>query len=303
MTVVDTSELMRTTQRKLHAAWCELAGRPVLAPPSVARELAPLGADPTALDGRSAAEALLGSLGPNAGTRRIAELRIQAWWAEMWRAPESPYQIVSLDEEQEELTDRLLQAIDRRCFPTTEPGDIEQHPDARIVCESVALGAKMLLTSNMRSIDRVEVNRWAVDNGARYGFKPEPVLYQADATFVGWTEDRAGLERWIQAGLLACWPEDDRAPARAVIERTLAGIAAMTHGSGGKLPEAGARLINGLEQHPDPVELVERTRRLFPSATIRTDRGHPTYPHAGRPAEAPKKVEAAAAAATGQPVG
>lgn len=286
MTVVDTSELMRPTQRKLHAAWCELAGRPVLAPQSVARELAPLGADPTAIDGRSAAEALLHNLGPDIGARRITELRVQAWWAEMWRAPESPYRIVSLDEKQDELADRLLLAIDRRCFPTTEPGDIGQHPDARIVCESVALGAKMLLTNNLRSIDRVEVNRWAVDNGAGYGFKPEPVLYQADAAFVGWTEDRAGLERWIQAGLLACWPDDDDAPARAVVEHTLAGIAAMTQGSGGKLPEAGARLINGLEQHPDPLELVERTRRLFPSATIRTDRDHPTYPHDGRTAEA-----------------
>lgn len=302
MTVVDTSELMRPTQRKLHAAWCELAGRPVLAPPSVARELAPLGADPTAIDGRSAAEALLRNLRPDTGARRIAELQVQAWWAEMWRAPGSPYRIVSLDEKQEELADRLLLAIDRRCFPTTAPGDIEQHPDARIVCESVALGARMLLTSNLRSIDRVEVNRWAVDNGARYGFKPEPVLYQAGATFVGWTEDRAGLERWIQAGLLACWPEEDDAPARTVIERTLAGITAMTHGSGDKLPEAGARLINGLEQHPDPVDLVERTRRLFPSATVRTDRQHPTYPHGGRTTEAPKTVQGAATAAAGQPV-
>ena len=136
-----------------------------------------------------------------------------------------------------------------------------------------------------------------MDNGARYGFRPEPVLYQADATFVDWTKDRAALERWIQAGLLACWPEDDDAPARTVIERTLAGITALTHGSGGKLPEAGARLINALEQHPYPIALVERTRRLFPSPTVRTDRGHPTLSHAGGPAEAPRSAQGAAAVA------
>ena len=77
----------------------------------------------------------------------------------------------------------------------------------------------------------------------------------------------------------------------------------MTHGSGGKLPETGARLIDGLEQQPDPVELVERTRRLFPSATVRTDRDHPTYPHGGQPAEARKTVQDTAATAAGQPVG
>ena len=35
-----------------------------------------------------------------------------------------------------------------------------------------------------------------------------------------------------------------------------------------------------LESHPNPVDLVERTRRRFPSPTITTDRAHPSYPHA-----------------------
>ena len=45
MILVDTTELMRPTQLKLHAAWQELQGRQVLATPSVARELAPLAVD------------------------------------------------------------------------------------------------------------------------------------------------------------------------------------------------------------------------------------------------------------------
>ena len=45
MILVDTRELTRPTQRKLHAAWQELQGRQVLATPSVARELAPLAVD------------------------------------------------------------------------------------------------------------------------------------------------------------------------------------------------------------------------------------------------------------------
>ena len=52
----------------------------------------------------------------------------------------------------------------------------------------------------------------------------------------------------------------------------------MSRGSGGKLQEAAARLLNGLEQHEDPEKLVERTRARFPSATIETDRFHLTYP-------------------------
>ena len=45
MILVDTTELMRPTQRKLHAAWQELQGQQVLATPSVAKELAPLAVD------------------------------------------------------------------------------------------------------------------------------------------------------------------------------------------------------------------------------------------------------------------
>ena len=53
----------------------------------------------------------------------------------------------------------------------------------------------------------------------------------------------------------------------------------MSRGSGGKLQEAAARLINGLEQHEDPEKLVERTRAELPSATIETDRFHTFPPH------------------------
>jgi hypothetical protein len=139
----------------------------------------------------------------------------------------------------------------------------------------------MLLTSNMRTIDRSEVNRWAVENGKALGFKPEPVLFHADATLVSWTAEPAQLERWIQAGMIACWPREDDAPTMTVIDRTLEGIGAMSRGSGGKLQDAAARLVNGLEQHDDPEALVERTRARLPSATVETDRFHPTYPHAG----------------------
>lgn len=274
--LVDTSELKRPMQRKLHAAWCELHNRQVLAPPSVAGELAPLAADTIWSGGKSAAETLLDDA--NLPGERRAELLQQAWWAEMWRNTSSPYRIVQLSNEQQTLASRLVTEIDARCFPTTDPDDIGDHPDARIVCESMALGAKMLLTSNMRTIDHIEVNNWATENGERLGFNAEPVLFQADATLAEWTSKPADLERWMQAGFLACWPQDDKASAKEVIQRTLNGISAMARGSGGKLTMTSERLINGLENHPDPIGLVERTRVRLPSPTIETDRTHPSYP-------------------------
>jgi len=277
MTVVDTSELLRPTQRKLHAAWQELHGRKVLATPTVARELAPLGADVLDNRGHSAAEIALRNRAATLSPRRRAELQRQQWWATMWQDHQSPYGILSLTDAQEELVDQLLDDIDSRCFPRTDPVFIDRHPDARIVCESIAVGATMLLTSNMQTIDHIEVNRWAIENAPRYGLAARPVLRQADDAFLERTTDPVELETWLQAGLLASWPDADDAPARKVIERTIATITAMTHGTGGKLPHSGARLINGLRRHPDPIELVNTTRRRLPSPTVDTDRAHPSY--------------------------
>ncbi len=284
MILVDMSELMRPTQRKLHAAWQELQDRQVLATPSVARELAPLAVDVAWMGGPSDAENRLRAAGSSLPKRRQSELRLQAWWGRMWADGNSPYRIVALTPEQEELAERIRTVIDPACFPNTDPEDIPGLGDAAIVSESMALGAKLLLTSDLRSIDHIEVNRWTVDHGAEWGIRAEEILHDADLTFLNWTRTPAGLERWIQAGLLACWPSPDNAPAGEVLDSTEDGIRRMTHGDGGKLRLAGQRLLNGLRKHPDPDGLVERTRGLLPSATVESDRRHPTYPH--RPSRA-----------------
>lgn len=138
---------------------------------------------------------------------------------------------------------------------------------------------ELLLTSDLPSIDHIEFNRWTVDHGAEWGIRAEETLRTADLTFLNWIRTPAGLERWIQAGLLACWPSPDNPPAGEVLDSTEDGIRRMTHGDGGKLRLAGQRLFNGLQEHPDPDGLVERTRGLLPNATVESDRRHPTYPH------------------------
>jgi len=291
MLLVDTSELKRPTQRKLHAAWHELHGRQVLASPTVADELAPFATDTLGTTAPSGAETRLETQAGTLSRRRENELKQQAWWAAMWRDSTSPYRIVNLTPDQEALAERIRTEIDTRCFPTTDPIDIPDLNDAKIVTESLTLGAKMLLTSNLRTIDRFEVNRWTVEHGREWGVKAEPFLYDADERFTSWTTDPVSLERWIQAGLLACWPPTDDADPMIVIERTIGGMEALRRGTGGMLTSAAERLLNGLDKHPDPVELVERTRAKLPSKTVETDRLHPAYqyeaPAAGGTAPGP----------------
>ena len=294
--LLDTSELLRPTQRKLHSAWAEIHERKTMMPSTVAFELAPLGAPDTVENGLSRAERMLRSGEKKMPAGRRMEVAQQAWWGRMWREEQSPYRVIELNEEQDRLYRDLLSAIDPGCFRNANPAFVSQHRDTQIICESIAVGATMLMTSNMRSIDRDRVNEWAVNNGERLGFSAEPVLYLADDALVGWTRTPAELDRWLQAGLIACWPAKDDAPSDEVVKRAIAGVERMTSGGGGKLPGAGRLLVEGLRQHADPDGLVERTRRLLPSATIRTDREHPTYPQAPGPAKEPVPAKGAAAA-------
>ena len=279
MTLFDTTELRRPTQRKLHAAWQEIGRKKVCLTGTTAAELAPMAAAPTSgPNGLSAAEDELGRLGDRLNKERRSQLLRQAWWATMWRSADAPFHLVELSKTQTELCNRILERIDRRCFPGTDPDEYFEVGDPRIVCEAIATGSKMLLTSDMRTIDRVEVNRWAVDNAGHFDLEPGPVVFDADAMLVRWSESSEGQQHLLVAALLATWPDDENAPAIEVVDRTRRNIAAMAVGEGGKLRDTAGRIANGLTYHRNPERLVESARQLLPSATVETDRLHPSYP-------------------------
>ena len=132
----------------------------------------------------------------------------------------------------------------------------------------MATGSKVLLTSDLKTIDRIEVNRWTVENAGHFGLEPGPVVFDADATLVRWSDSPVGHQLLLQAALLATWPVDDDMPALDLVEHTQEHIAAMAAGEGGKLRDTAARIDNGLNYHLDPERLVESTRQLLPSATV-----------------------------------
>ena len=82
-------------------------------------------------------------------------------------------------------------------------------------------------------------------SAARFGFKPEPAVFQPDDQLVRWTRSTAAGERWIQAGMLASWPARDDAGAEQVIRATVEKIGTLVR-TGGPLLNASARLLNEL---------------------------------------------------------
>ena len=165
--LLDTSELLRPLPRKLHAAWAEIDGRKAAMPPTVGLELAPHGLLATTSDGMTTAERLLQRETPKLSTKRQLQLEIQAWWSDVWRNPESPYQLLEMNEALEDRVTELASAMDPKCFRGATPGYVADHHDARIVCESMVLGASLLLTIAKGS-DRQDDRRSGADGQRKW---------------------------------------------------------------------------------------------------------------------------------------
>ncbi|MCY4509500.1 MAG: hypothetical protein OXG35_21430 [Acidobacteria bacterium] len=273
---MDTSEVRMAGPRKLHAAWAEVHNRKVLLPPTVCIELAWEAVPPDAVNGISQAEHRL----RNEDIDIQTELRLekQAWWANVWRDASSPYEAIELTPDQEKLKTEIAEQMTAECFNNAAGHNIPEHRDTLIIAETLAVGGKLLLTSNIRSIKHDVVNEWTTKNGKKVGFKPQPVLYPADPSFLEWTNKDEELKLWTHAGLIACWPQNDDAPANEVVKKTLNNLKKFTQKRGGPLRGSAKRLIRALERNPKQMDLVEETRQHLPSPTIATDRQHPTFP-------------------------
>ena len=159
MILFDTTEMRMPTPRKLHAAIAELDERQVVVSPTVAGELAANGQAPRIINGISAAQHALKTQGSSMAARTRSELNIDAWWAQVWRDPRSPYRLMSLDDDQKRLAGTIARALPTACFLAPRETNLSDHRDTKIVAEALAVGATLLLTSNAHSIKRREINR------------------------------------------------------------------------------------------------------------------------------------------------
>ena len=175
MILFDTTEMRKPTTRKLHAAIAELERRQALVSPTAARELAANGHEPRGVNGVSTAEHMLQAEHGRLTPRKKNRLEQDAWWAQMWRDPNSPYGLVELSDHDANLAEEIERSIPHECFATRGRTihDLTGHSDTKIVAEALAVGATLLLASNVRTIRHREVNKWAVEEGRRIGFQPK----------------------------------------------------------------------------------------------------------------------------------
>ena len=181
----------------------------------------------------------------------------------MWRSPHSPYNLIVLTPEQEDLAEELALKIPPSCFPKTDEQYLESNHDTRIVCETAAAGGSMLLTSNLGTISHEAVNKWAVSKGRQHGFPARPFIFKADDALAATLETRGGLEQGMRAAVLTAWKREPRTVNQAVDDARehLAGISS---GTGGHLKETAGRIVAALDACRNRRQLVESVAVRFP---------------------------------------
>ena len=279
-TFYDTTELFRNGPRKFHAAWAEVHDGYVNMTPTVGRELAPQAVVPGWQTKVSEPERLLARAArgeeEQSATSKLRRER-QAWWVQMWRSPHSPYKLHDVTEEHEDTLEALLDAIPAECFPAANNATIPLHRDARIVCETAALGGRMLLTTNMGTMEHKRVNKWFKMNAPKFGLPARGVVFRTDTALAAELKRPGGLEKGLQAAMLATWTKHER-NRDEIVSDCLKRLKQMYDGTGGQLRATARLLHHGLQQHPDPDRIVLDVRRRLPSPAAESDYNHPTHP-------------------------
>ena len=279
---LDTNRLLKPLQRRLHAAWCELRGETALTVPAAGWELA------RTLD-LSSPEAMAESrhrlsLRLDAGNNEIRArmeklLRIHKWWADVWLAEDSPYEIRFLSPDEQDKALLLLDSIDPACFPSADASAISTHRDAMIICEALACNGKVLLTSNMELVDEVLVNRWVREHQEEYDLAANKVVFPVDEVFMDLMRTADEEQTMLNAALGAYWPEDEELSFENVRDACTDALQRLANPSS-HLRRTGQHLLNVWQMDPQPVKRMEAVLAELPTRTRAWELQHPALPSA-----------------------
>ena len=183
----DYTQLIRIRQRRITAAWHELANERVVVTPRVAREAAE-GIIAWDLD-RSIRrwQEDLQDPSPTVTDEQRMITRVKIWWATQWLQPSGVYELRVMNAQEQEHARRLVELIPRTGF-TCHPSEVNRHPDTWIVCEALAAGGQMLITRNLGTTRRGVINGWVKNNQQSLGFRTDKLIISSDE----WLKEKLG---------------------------------------------------------------------------------------------------------------
>ena len=277
----DTSTLRKGLQRKFFANLLEMTGSTVHIVQRTAMELSRL------VDPAAPAEGLKQLYAGFENPDRIKHLLVyredprisiqhQIWWAEELLRTDSIYEVVLLNDEQDERYDRLMDSLAAaEILPGRTPDEVRAHPDAITICQAAALDGKIMVSPDQDfHANRVAANAWATGRH-RAGELAQPMIV---------TRPERELEDWcaadpdavLKAMVASAWPDDPEA-SRPLIEERLGDLADAMERVAYLRPTA--QFCKQLyRRHREPGHLIETIRKQLPSRARAADQRHPAHP-------------------------
>ena len=249
----DTNLLSRPLTRRLMLLWMELSGLTVAVLPTVKTELA-------FRRERATKE------------QRLLDDLYESVWEESWRKTGSPYELLTLTEDQEELAGEMLSSFTLRCFPKAASKErIARLPDANILAEAIAAGVDMVVTNNMASIDHMEVNALA---RAMTGSN-ENIVASADDALLTTHVGGEGSRHLLTMFMASSWP--DRGRRSMSMSDCHAHLATCTRGlaTGAAMPNCAVRMTNAFDVDEALEEVISNAQTLAQdSLALHSDNEH-----------------------------
>jgi len=268
----DLNRISHFTQRMFYCAWREARGDRIHVLPQVQAELLK-GWDIDALERskqRRERELLESNVALSPGVARYR--RIQFWWAAQLLDPASQFDRIRLDAQTTIRKHLLLEELPSEAFRDVNPEDVQNHGDAHMVAEALAIGSPLLLTRNMKSIVRTVLNAWVRDERERLGLAGARLIQDGDETVIHMLHDESprGIAGIVDIVLAACWPRDEKAEFELLAKRYHAFVERM---AGVGLGECALVAETQWRREPHMRERIEQVRSSLP---IRTRRGYET---------------------------
>ena len=207
----DGNRLSMPTQRQFHAAVQEVRGERMMTVPSAAEEMAPL----VDTSDWAASRALIGAEIERRRTRssarrgrdNVLNAEVQLWWLDEWSRADGLYGVRELNDTELERYERLIEHVPIEGFAgATDRESVTTLPDAQIVCETVAIDARLLLTHDPNTIRPARLLGWTRAL-AEAGYISHPkVVEETDEANARWVEETP--EDMLLATIVCAWPQE-----------------------------------------------------------------------------------------------
>lgn len=205
------------------------------------------------------------------GRDNVLNAEVQLWWLDEWTRTDGLYGVRELNERELTRYERLIEHVPIEGFAgTTDRESVSTLPDAQIVCETIAIDARLLLTHDPKTIRPAQLLGWTRALAEAGYISHAKVIEEADDANQRWIEETP--EDMLLATIVCAWPQETNAGSTGVKSRIKELLERLTRagleGTSKKLQELVAATNN-------LAELIDRVNDELPVEMRNAERRSP----------------------------